>query len=147
MKITLNIANKEFPQVPEGERILEVIEASVIPSGAPQQLQIRLKDIETGATTLKSWKFSSSGQLYYMGKFLEIALGLKDGDEFDTKDVNKLVGMRFNTTVSHSEYNGRMYANIDTFNSKVDTEFEMPDTSILETPTVDTTFDEDSLPF
>ena len=47
-----------------------------------------------------------------MGMFVSTALGLNDGDIFDTNDLNKLIGVHLICEVVHREYNGRNYANI-----------------------------------
>lgn len=120
MKITINTEKREYKQVPAGTRNLTIVEAKSIPSGAPQQIQIRFKDVETGATLLKSYKYTSSGAMFYFGKMLKVALGLSDGDSFDTMgDAERLIGITLECIVSVRDFNGKNYADIDEFVRKV----------------------------
>jgi hypothetical protein len=132
MVIKLN-TNKDFKLIPEGEQILTIVDAKVTPSGAPQQIQIKFEDTN-GASMLKTYKFEHSGAMYYFGTLLS-ALGIGDGETFDTNDAYKLIGRQLIVVVEHTEYNGKTYADpvdfiaIDTTTEEV----EYPDTSVLET--------------
>jgi hypothetical protein len=72
--------------------------------------------------------------MYYFGTLLS-ALGIGDGETFDTNDAYKLIGRQLIVVVEHTEYNGKTYADpvdfiaIDTTTEEV----EYPDTSVLET--------------
>lgn len=119
MKVKVNLTNN-YKTVSEGERVLEITDAKVTPSGKPEKLQLNMKDIEDGATLLNSYKFDNETSVWAMGVMLNIALGLKDGEEFDTKEVGKLIGVRLLCEIAHSEYNDKTYANVKKIISKVD---------------------------
>lgn len=104
--------NKSYAIVPEGTRELEITEAKLTPSGAPKKLTVNLKDVETGATLLNNFSLDNDKSVWAMGMFVSTALGLNDGDIFDTNDLNKLIGVHLMCEVVHREYNGRNYANI-----------------------------------
>lgn len=121
MKVKVNLTNN-YKTVSEGERILEITDAKVTPSGKPDKLQLNMKDVEDGATLLNSYKFDNETSVWAMGVMLNIALGLKDGEEFDTKDVGKLIGVKLLCEIAHSEYNDKTYANVKKIISRVDNE-------------------------
>lgn len=101
-----------FKIVQEGERVLEITAATCTPSGKPNKLELTMKDVEDGASLKNSYKFDNETSVWLMGLMLNVALGLEDGDDFDTKDVNRLLGIRLLCEVKHSEYNEKTYANI-----------------------------------
>ena len=119
MKVKVNLQGN-FKTVQEGERILEITDAKVTPSGKPEKLQLNMKDVQDGASLLNSYTFSNDTSVWAMGMMLNVALGIEDGEEFDTKDVAKLIGIQLLCEVKHSEYNGKTYANIARVISKVD---------------------------
>ena len=101
-----------FKTVQEGERVLEITAATCSPSGKPNKLELTMKDVEDGATLKNSYKFDNETSVWLMGLMLNVALGLEDGDDFDTKDVNRLLGIKLLCEVKHSEYKKKTYANI-----------------------------------
>lgn len=109
-----------YKTVQEGERVLEITGASVKPSGKPDKLQLNMKDVEDGATLLNNYNFDNETSLWAMGMMLNVALGLEDGDEFDTKNVDQLKGIKLLCEVAHSEYNDKVYANVKRVISKVE---------------------------
>ena len=109
-----------YKTVQEGERILEITDAKVSPSGKPNKLSLNMKDIEDGATLLNSYNFDNDTSVWAMGVMLSIALGLQDGDDFDTRDCEKLIGVKLKCEVKHSEGNGRVYANVKKVIERVD---------------------------
>lgn len=111
MMIKVNLKNN-YKTVQEGERVLEITGAKVTPSGKPNKLQLNMKDVEDGATLLNSYNFDNDTSVWAMGIMLSYALGLEDGEEFDTKDVEQLVGKKLLCEVTHSEYNDKTYANV-----------------------------------
>lgn len=117
--IKINLKNN-YKTVQEGERILEITSAKFTPSGKPNKLQLNMKDIEDGGTLLNSYNFDNDTSVWAMGMMLSIALGLEDGDNFDTKDVEKLVGVKLKCEVTHSEYNDKVYANVRKIIEKVE---------------------------
>lgn len=119
MKVKVNL-NGNFKLVQEGERVLEITDAKVTPSGKPDKLQLNMKDVQDGANLLNSYTFSNDTSVWAMGMMLNIALGIEDGEEFDTKDVSKLIGIKLLCEVKHSEYNDKTYANIAKVLSRVD---------------------------
>lgn len=100
MLIKMNLKGN-FPKVPEGERILEITNAECRPSGKPTRLEVTFKDSE-GATLVNRYDFERGA--YQMGMLCSIALGLHDGDDFDTvKDTPRLVGKKVLCEVVHNK--------------------------------------------
>ena len=118
--IKINL-QREFKTVEEGERVLEITDAKVTPSGKPEKLVLNMRDVEDkNATLINNYSFSNDTSVWAMGIMLNIALGIEDGGEFDTNDVSKLKGIKLLCEVTHSEYNGRTYANVKKVISKVE---------------------------
>lgn len=109
-----------FKTVQEGERTLEITDAKFTPSGAPDRLVLSMKDVEDGASLQNTFNMKNETGLWAMGMMLNVALGLNDGDEFNSNDVGKLIGVKLVCEVTHSEYNGRTYANVKRVISKVE---------------------------
>lgn len=102
MKIKMNLKNN-FKLVPEGQRILEITKAECKPSGKPSYLSVTLQDSEGGFITSR-YNFDNQGALFSMGMLVSTALGLQDGDDFDTKlDTPKLVGKKLVCEVVHNQ--------------------------------------------
>lgn len=102
MKIKMNL-NGNFKLCPEGERVLKITKAECTPSGKPDKLKVTFQDSEGGFVNSK-YDFSNDKSLWTMGMMLSKALGLEDGDEFDTKtDTPKLVGKKLLCEVVHTE--------------------------------------------
>ena len=119
MEIKLNLKGG-FKTVQEGERVLEITKAECTPSGAPQKLVLTMKDVEDGASLINTYKFDNSTSVWTMGMMLNIALGLEDGATFNTRDAKELEGIKLLCEITHSEYNGKTYANVKRVISKVD---------------------------
>ena len=143
MVIKLN-TNREYKLIPEGKQLLKIVDAKVTPSGAPQQIQIKFEDGD-GASMLKTYKFEHSGAMYYFGTLLS-ALGIGDGETFDTNDVGKLINTYVIVDVIHTEYNGKTYADVSAYepteetinnNDNSEENIEYPDTSILDSNDID----------
>lgn len=117
--IKINL-NGGFKTVQEGERVLEITNAKVTPSGKPEKLVLTMKDVEDGATLQNAYNFNNDTSVWAMGIMLNMALGIEDGEEFDTNDIDQLVGIKLLCEVVHSEYNGRTYANVRRVIEKVD---------------------------
>lgn len=111
-----------FKTVKEGERTLEITEVKVTPSGAPEKIVLTMKDVEDGASLQNTFSLKNERSVWAMGMLLSIALDLKDGDSFDTNDVNQLIGIKLLCEVGHSEYNDRTYANVKKVIKRVDIE-------------------------
>lgn len=102
MMIKMNLKSN-FKTVPEGERVLTITKAEVTPSGKPDKLKVTFQDSEGGFIN-SQYRFDISGALYQMSILVSTALGLQDGDEFDTKnDTPKLVGKKLLCEVVHVE--------------------------------------------
>lgn len=101
-----------FKTVQEGERVLEIVDAKVTPSGVPNKLVLSMKDVEDGATLQNTYNFNNSTSVWAMGMMLNVALGLEDGDDFDTNNVSQLIGIKLRCEIAHSEYNDKTYANV-----------------------------------
>lgn len=99
MKIKLNLKNN-FKLVPEGERVLTITNAEFRPVGKPQELRVTFQDTE-GGTISTTYDMSNNTGSFIMGVLISTALGLQDGDDFDTKDVNKLIGKKLLCEVVH----------------------------------------------
>lgn len=126
MKIKMNLKGN-FKLVPEGQRILEITKAECKPSGKPNALVVTFQDSEGGIINNR-YNFDNQGALFSMGMLVSTALGLQDGDDFDTKlDTPKLVGKKLLCEVVHTEgtkvdENGevRTFANIKKVNELVE---------------------------
>lgn len=121
-----------FKTVQEGERVLEITDAKVTPSGKPEKLTLNMKDVEDGASLINNYNFNNDTSVWAMGVMLNIALGIEDGGEFDTNDLDQLVGTKLVCEVAHSEYNGRTYANVRRIISKVEEEKSTNTTKAVE---------------
>lgn len=101
MKITFNLQN--FEPVPEGTRKMTITEAKAVPSGKPNKIETTFKDIETGRTLKNNYGLTNSGGLNAFGYLCRVAFNMKDMDEFDTDNINKLVGKTVLCEVVHTE--------------------------------------------
>lgn len=102
MKIRMNM--KGFKLVEEGERVLKITKAECTPSGKPDKLKVTFQDVKEGGTINSQYSFNNGTALWAMSKLAEIALGLQDGDEFDTKeDTPRLVGKELLCEVVHTK--------------------------------------------
>ena len=108
-----------YKTVQEGERVLEITDAKALPSGKPDRISLNMKDVEDGATLINTYKFDNETSMWAMGVMLNIALGIEDGETFDTNDLSKLKGVRLLCEVTHSEYNDKTYANVRRIIEKV----------------------------
>ena len=117
--ININLSNN-FKTVKEGERVLEITDAKVTPSGAPNKLTLTMTDVEDKANLLNSYRLDNDKSQWALGQLLHIALGLDDGETFDTKDINRLVGIKLLCEIVHTEYNDKTYANIKRIISRAD---------------------------
>ena len=136
MMIKMNLKGN-FKTVPEGERVLTITKAEATPSGKPDKLKVTFQDSEGGFIN-SQYKFDISGALYQMSMLVSTALGLEDGDEFDTKnDTPKLVGKKVLCEVIHVEgtrpnKDGELpvFANIKRILKLVEEESDSPRNSI-----------------
>lgn len=102
MKIKMNM--KGFKLVEEGEKVLKITKAECTPSGKPDKLKVTFQDVKDGGTINSQYNFNNSGAVFAMSKLAEVALGLEDGDEFDTKaDTARLVGKELLCEVVHTQ--------------------------------------------
>lgn len=102
MKIKMNLKGS-FKLVPEGERVLTITKAECTPSGKPNKMKVTFQDVDGGFINTQ-YNFDNSTSVWVMGKMLEIAIGMEDGDEFDTKtDTEKLVGKKLLCEVVHTK--------------------------------------------
>ena len=101
MKIKMNLQNN-FKLAEEGEQVLEITKAECTPSGKPNCLKVTFKAANGGFINSK-YDFNNDKALFGMGILLSKALGLEDGDEFDTKDTPKLVGKKLVCEVVHTK--------------------------------------------
>lgn len=102
MKIKMNM--KGFKLVEEGEKVLKITKAECTPSGKPDKLKVTFQDVKDGGMINSQYSFNNSGAVFAMSKLAEVALGLEDGDEFDTKtDTARLVGKELLCEVVHTQ--------------------------------------------
>lgn len=102
MKIKMNMQG--FKLVEEGERVLKITKAECTPSGKPDKLKVTFQDVKDGGMINSQYSFSNSSAVFAMSKLAEVALGLEDGDEFDTKtDTPRLVGQELLCEVVHTQ--------------------------------------------
>lgn len=102
MRVKLNL-NNNFKLVEEGEQVLEITKAEASPSGRPERLKVTFRANNGGFINTR-YEFNNDKSLWAMGMMLSKALGLEDGDEFDTKtDTPKLVGKKLLCEVIHTE--------------------------------------------
>lgn len=102
MKIKMNM-NSEFKLVEEGEQVLEITKAECTPSGKPNCMKVSFKASNGGYVNSK-YDFSNSKSMFAMGMLVSKALGMSDGDEFDTKtDTPRLVGKKLLCEVVHTQ--------------------------------------------
>lgn len=103
MVIKMNLQNS-FVLVPEGERVLEITKAECKPSGKPTAMHITFKDEVSGGVITNKYDFAVPGAVTAMSIMINYALGLNDGDDFDTiKDTPKLVGKKLVCEVKHTQ--------------------------------------------
>ena len=102
--IKMNLQNT-FVLVPEGERVLEITKAECKPSGKPTAMHVTFKDNQGGFLNNR-YDFSVPGAVTAMSIMINYALGLNDGDDFDTiNDTPKLVGKKLVCEVVHTQGN------------------------------------------
>lgn len=102
--IKMNLQNN-FTLVPAGERVLTITKAECKPSGKPSAMHVTFKDSEGGVLTNK-YDFSVPGAVTAMSIMINYALGLEDGEEFDTiNDTPRLVGKKLVCEVTHAQGN------------------------------------------
>lgn len=102
MKVKMNLSGN-FKLVEEGEQVLEITKAEASPSGRPERLKVTFRANNGGFINTR-YEFNNDKSLWAMGMMLSKALGLEDGDEFDTKtDTPKLVGKKLLCEVIHTE--------------------------------------------
>ena len=102
MKVKLNL-NNSFKLAEEGEQVLEITKAECTPSGKPDKLKVTFRAANGGFINSK-YDFNNDKAMFGMGILVSKALGLEDGDEFDTKeDTPKLVGKKLVCEVVHTQ--------------------------------------------
>lgn len=132
MEIKLNL-KRNFKLVNEGERVLEITSAKATPSGAPNKLTLQMKDVEDGATLQSIYNFNNDTSVWAMGMMLNKALDIEDGGSFDTRDVDKLVGIKLLCEVAHSTSNDRQFANVKKVIERVEDNNTSQSTNVEET--------------
>ena len=126
MKIKLNLKNN-FKLVPEGQRILTVKNAEFRPAGVPKELRVTFEDLEGGLINTR-YDMTNDKSNWIMGIFISTALNLSsDEEEFETKDVGKLIGKKLLCEVVHRDGtkpndNGKVpvFANINKIIKRID---------------------------
>lgn len=126
MKIKLNLKNN-FKLVPEGQRILTVKNAEFRPTGVPKELRVTFEDLEGGLINTR-YDMTNDKSNWIMGIFISTALNLSsDEEEFETKDVEKLIGKKLLCEVVHKDGtkpndNGEVlvFANINKIIKRID---------------------------
>lgn len=102
MKIKMNLQNN-FKLAEEGEQVVEITKAECTPSGKPNCCKVTFKAANGGFVNSK-YDFNNDKAMFGFGILVSKALGLDDGDEFDTKeDTPKLVGKKLLCEVVHTQ--------------------------------------------
>lgn len=102
MIIKMNLKGN-FKLVPEGEQVLEITGAELKPSGKPTAMIVTFAHGD-GGKIQNRYNFDNDQSLFAMSVLCSVALGLEDGDEFDTvTDIKKLIGKKVLCEVKHSE--------------------------------------------
>jgi hypothetical protein len=118
-----------FAMVPEGEQILTVTTAKLVPSGKPQMVQFVFTHA-SGAKIPETFKFSSEKGMAILGKRCDIATGgtLPEGSDIDERDIPAMfMGKTFKAEVVHNLSGGKTYSNIKYLKSLVDGGGYVPD--------------------
>lgn len=101
MMIKFNL--KSFEPIDEGEKTLTITKAEVKPSGKPQKAEITFTEVSTGKTLQNRYDFNNQYGLMAFGFLCRTALAIPDMGEFDTNDINKLVGKVVRCEIVHTE--------------------------------------------
>lgn len=126
MKIKLKLKNN-YKIVPEGQRILTVKNAEFRPAGVPKELRVTFEDSEGGLINTR-YDMTNDKSKWVMAIFISTALNLSsDEEEFETKDVGKLIGKKLLCEVVHRDGtkpndNGEVpvFANINKIIKRID---------------------------
>lgn len=91
-----------FEVVPEGNRILEVIDVKITPSGNPEKISITMKDSEKGQL-MYNVNLKNETSIWAFGLMCEKALNIKDGELFDVSRSMELIGKKLECEVKHTK--------------------------------------------
>lgn len=94
---------KSFEPIDEGERILKITKAECKPSGKPQKAEVTFTEVSTGKSLQNRYDFNNQYGLMAFGFLCRTALAIPDMGEFDTNDINKLVGKVVKCEIVHTE--------------------------------------------
>lgn len=101
MKIVFNL--RSFEPIDEGERILKITKAECKPSGKPQKAEITFTEVSTGKTLQNRYDFNNQYGLMAFGFLCRTALSIPDMGEFETNDIDKLVGKVVKCEIVHTQ--------------------------------------------
>ena len=126
--------NTGFQIVPEGEQILKVTSVQLLPSGRPQEVEIRYSHAN-GSTLRESFSFSKEKAMDILGQRCNIALGgnVPEGTEISESTLPDIfMGKSFEVMVKHVKKDTKTYANIHYYKSLVEVEDEEDDDEELD---------------
>lgn len=131
MLIPLNTGN--YKVVEEGKQTVKITKAELIvgdKTKKPKSIKVTLS-AESGGNIFTNYTLDEKDKFIWLtGVFITTALGLKDGDNFDTDDVDKLVGHKLLIEVVHTPDKNdpdKFYANVKRIISNADGEIEIKD--------------------
>ena len=96
----INLANKEYTNIPAGDRIVVVKKAEAKPLAKPQFVEILVAD-ENGSTLNTTYDLSNEKAVFALTCFLE-ALIPDLGNTIDANDIPSIVGKYVEVKVEHT---------------------------------------------
>lgn len=94
----INLPKNDFAPVAEGEQVLQIVECNALPSGAPQTIELKMKDVN-GRTITSTHNINNDKAMFVFSLYVRALLG--DMEDFDTSDCAKLVGQFVTVEVKH----------------------------------------------
>ena len=116
--------NTGFKLMPEGENVVTVTKAQLVPSGKPKQVEFEYTS-EDNTTLRETVRLNHPVALEILGKRCDIALGgsLPEGTEISEAQIPEIfLGKTFVVVVKHTQSGDKTYANIKYMKSLVETE-------------------------
>lgn len=94
---------QDFTPIDEGERTLKITKAECKPSGKPTKAEVTFTEVSTNKTLKSNYNFDNQYGLMAFGFLCRTALNIPDMGEFDTADINKLIGKVVVCEIVHTE--------------------------------------------
>ena len=96
MKIQLSTSS--FKLMEKGPNTLKIVEAKAVPSGKPQNIEIKFED-RHGTTMTATYRFTNDKAMFVLSLILRSFFG--EIVEFDTNMVGELVGEYLDVEIKH----------------------------------------------